>query len=292
MVCGSTDGHWAKKCPTLRRRQQAQHGYAETDTPPDQAANPVPPSDAASHEPDQDVGHCVIFDQDDADANALEEGFCFHAEDFVHDDPELQECSSGLPEFTNRAGGLLLYLRNTRVPEPLDFLPIPDDMCPVIKRLRVPEPLDDLPIPMEFCFQQSRGCNLPWLTNETMYAIIDPGCISTVCGTEWLDAFEKRLGRPLSRHTGRRTVFNFGRDSRKSTTTYVVVPATIGGKSGVIMAWLVVGKTPFLLSRASCKKMGMVLDMENGTATAKVDGQRVACNIKQSSTGHYLLRLG
>lgn len=118
--------------------------------------------------------------------------------------------------------------------------------------------------------------------------ILDSGCSKTVCGEEWFVSFVDTLSFPERQSIvefSSNSVFKFG-DGRKMTSIKCVIfPCVLAGKSVKIKTDIVECSIPLLLSKASMKRAGMIIDLINDTV--KVFGTSV--KLHTASLGHYLL---
>lgn len=103
-------------------------------------------------------------------------------------------------------------------------------------------------------------------------AIIDTACTRTVCGQEWLNSYidelsqdEKKNLRKTETHSHR--PFKFGDGKVVYSSRKLKIPAKIGQTKCHIETEVVPAKIPLLLSKASMKRAGTELDMENDCKT-------------------------
>ena len=127
------------------------------------------------------------------------------------------------------------------------------------------------------------------LMGETIGAIIlDSGCSRTVCGKYWFDAFKDTLSdEELATVTENLSsaVFRFGDGNKLRSLKSVTFPCMLAGRCIRIRTDVVDSKIPLLLSKASMKRAGMVIDLNSDTVT--VFGKVISLNT--TSLGHYIL---
>lgn len=134
-----------------------------------------------------------------------------------------------------------------------------------------------------------RDNKLQTLVDEsTGCAVLDTGCATTVCGSQWLNSYLSELSeyqRELIRMESSNSTFTFGDGNRVHSLKRVILPCNIGGIKADITTDVVDCNIPLLLSRRSMKGAKMILDFERDLL--KVSGRVI--QLKSSKSGHYLL---
>ena len=127
------------------------------------------------------------------------------------------------------------------------------------------------------------------LFGETIGAmILDLGCSKTVCGTAWLETYLETLDRnQLLEVTYEKSssVFRFGDGKRMTSLKRAIIPCVLAGKNISIRTDIVECNIPLLLSKASMKKAGMIIDTNDDTV--KVYDSKI--KLGTTSIGHYKL---
>lgn len=121
-------------------------------------------------------------------------------------------------------------------------------------------------------------------------AVIDTACTRTVCGEKWLDSYVSGLnGADVNKivNTSSKKPFKFGDGQVVYSTKMVKIPAKIGDTKCAIETEVVPSDIPLLLSKASLKKAGAVLNLENDTAV--MFKQPIALEL--TSSGHYCINI-
>ena len=129
------------------------------------------------------------------------------------------------------------------------------------------------------------------LFGETIGAmILDLGCSKTVCGVKWFETFLETLSDVKRRRIvfeKSTSYFRFGDGRRMASIKLAVIPCVLAGKNINIRTDIVECNIPLLLSKASMKKAGMVID--TNTDTVLVFGKEV--KLSTTSIGHYKLSI-
>lgn len=129
------------------------------------------------------------------------------------------------------------------------------------------------------------------LLGETIgYAIIDSGCTSTVCGSQWLDTYLDTLSNALRRTVHvepSRCPFRFGDGEIYTSNRVVDIPVFFGSQSARLRTDVVVCDIPLLLSRVSLKRADCHLDFTNDKIY--MFGEEIPITISKS--GHYCVPL-
>ena len=128
------------------------------------------------------------------------------------------------------------------------------------------------------------------LFGETIGAILDLGCSNTVCGAAWLESYLETLDDKLRIsivYDKSSSVFKFCDGKCMTSLKCAIIPCVLAGKNIHIRTDVVDCNLPLLLSKASMKKAGMIID--TNTDTAMVFG----CKVKLGTTsiGHYMLSI-
>lgn len=123
-------------------------------------------------------------------------------------------------------------------------------------------------------------------------AIIDTACTRTVCGQEWINNYIAELSqneikdmRKTETHSHR--PFKFGDGKVVYSNRKLKIPAKIGQTRCHIETEVVPASIPLLLSKASMKRAGTVLDMENDSAV--MFSKPVKLDF--TSSGHYCVNI-
>ena len=136
---------------------------------------------------------------------------------------------------------------------------------------------------------QDRNDKIDVLFGETIGAmILDLGCSKTVCGKAWLDTYLETLDSKQLleiKYEKSSSVFRFGDGKRMTSLKRAIIPCVLAGRNISIRTDVVDCNIPLLLSKASMKTAGMIINTNNDTV--KVYG----CEIKLGTTsiGHYKL---
>ena len=134
-----------------------------------------------------------------------------------------------------------------------------------------------------------RNDKIDVLFGETIGAmILDLGCSKTVCGTAWLETYLETLDSNQLlevEYENSSSVFRFGDGKRMRSLKRAIIPCVLAGKNISIRTDVVDCNIPLLLSKASMKKAGMIIDTNNDTVMV------YNCKIKLGTTsiGHYKL---
>ena len=144
----------------------------------------------------------------------------------------------------------------------------------------------------------SDECNLTLFTKEKQSdneilmtesfgcAVIDTACTRTVCGRKWLVNFLDNLSnkdRKKIVSTPSKRSFKFGDGVHVKSTENVILPVQIGDTSCKINTEVVDADIPLLLSKASLKRAGAILDLNKDEAI--MFDQPV--QLEFTSSGHY-----
>jgi hypothetical protein len=131
--------------------------------------------------------------------------------------------------------------------------------------------------------------NMDTLLGESFGSVLlDSGCSKTVCGNKWLSFYLDTLSeedKQRVHYENSRAAFRFGDGVRKVSQKCVLLPCVLAGVNINIRSDVVDCDIPLLLSKASMKKAGMVIDMVSDTV--QVFGKRL--KLGSTSIGHYIL---
>ncbi len=123
-------------------------------------------------------------------------------------------------------------------------------------------------------------------------AIIDTACTRPVCGQEWLDDYvtglsQNKLNDLIKTEEPSCRSFRFGDGKVVYSTKKLKIPAKIGQTSCHIETDVVPTNIPLLLSKASMKRAGTVLDMEEDRAVMF----NKPVKLDFTSSGHYCVNI-
>ena len=132
---------------------------------------------------------------------------------------------------------------------------------------------------LDSLMEESYGC-----------ALLDSGCSTTVCGSNWLENYCQQL----SEHDRQNVIekpsnsnFTFGDGNCMRSKMQIILPCYINGKRSNIETEVVSCNIPLLLSKKSMKKGKMCLDF--GNDTINISGEKT--KLTSSKSGHYLMPL-
>ena len=129
------------------------------------------------------------------------------------------------------------------------------------------------------------------LMNESAgCAVLDTGCINTVCGSSWLEHYMDSLtdaDRAQVLEEPSQKSFTFGDGASVKSIKRVKFPCVLGGTEGTIVTDVVPCNLPLLLSKTSMKRGKMSLFFE--TDSVAISGKKVA--LQCTTSGHYILPL-
>ena len=121
------------------------------------------------------------------------------------------------------------------------------------------------------------------LISSPGFGVVDTGCGKTLIGEQTLEQVEAMLAthrRPPAQRISKANVFRFGNGAVEQSEVTAMIPAGIGGKTGLIEAAIIKGQAPLLLGRPTLQKLGMHLDFKEGLLTV-LDGAvqvKMHCN--------------
>ncbi|VDI64595.1 Hypothetical predicted protein [Mytilus galloprovincialis] len=116
-------------------------------------------------------------------------------------------------------------------------------------------------------------------------AIIDTACTRTVCGENWFQQLLERTGDITTVTSSRE--FKFGDGKVVKSYMRTTIPAQIGSSNCKIETEIVKADIPLLLSKASLKKAGTVLDLKNDRAIMF----NKPVELEFTSSGHYCVNI-
>ncbi|CAE7835178.1 RE2 [Symbiodinium microadriaticum] len=101
-----------------------------------------------------------------------------------------------------------------------------------------------------------------------LLAITDTACSKSVTGQSWLDSYIQtaRQAGVKVEFIDAQDDFRFGASKLFRSTYQATIHFSIGGRCFMVRAAVVQGEVPLLLSRSVLSGLGMVYDVENGTA--------------------------
>ena len=101
-----------------------------------------------------------------------------------------------------------------------------------------------------------------------LLAITDTACSKSVTGQSWLDSYIQaaRQAGVKVEFVDAQDDFRFGASKLFRSTYQATIHFSIGGRCFMVRAAVVQGEVPLLLSRSVLSGLGMVYDVENGTA--------------------------
>ena len=142
----------------------------------------------------------------------------------------------------------------------------------------------------EDCFVNDQP-NLGSLVHETLAcAVIDSGCTKTVVGRNWINYYKETLDEDqlrLMMIEKCATPFRFGDGLEVVSTEKIKIPGRIGKSNILVEANIVERDLPLLLSKASLKKAGAVLDFTSDTL--QFNGECI--NLFETESKHYCIPL-
>ena len=115
-------------------------------------------------------------------------------------------------------------------------------------------------------------------------ALVDSGCVTSVCGKDWLDDYKKGSSSKIIEEPAKKN-FRFGDGPPQESTTIVKLPINLCGKDRVLHAFVISGEIPLLLSRTALSEFEALMDFKNDTIC--MDGVEQAMHV--AATGHYVV---
>ena len=135
------------------------------------------------------------------------------------------------------------------------------------------------------------SCYIESFLSETINkAILDSGCIHTICGRKWLDCYVDSLSDGEARQIAYEKSehkFRFGDGKIYQSNELVKIPANIGGKKVFIQTDVIDCPLPLLLSQNSMRKADTKIDFSSDKAN--MFGTEIDLTFTQS--GHYFIPL-
>ena len=144
---------------------------------------------------------------------------------------------------------------------------------------------------MGFAGQSSDCVKLNNLVRESQgCAVLDTGCSTTVCGTQWLKMYMDSLDdfeRQQVTESPSSATFTFGDGTTIKSVKKLTLPCWIAGIRATLSTDVVDCNIPLLLSKQSMKKAKMCLNFGEDIATVGAHTIKLKC----SSSGHYVIPL-
>ena len=129
------------------------------------------------------------------------------------------------------------------------------------------------------------------MKDEVGITVLDTGCIKTVSGQRWFNAFVDTLRnetRNMISAEPSNNIFKFGGGTRLKSLGMFSVPCSIAGRNIVLKTDIVdQSDLPCLLSKESMKKAGVCIDV--GNDSIKIFGKEM--KLETNRSGHYTLQL-
>lgn len=135
------------------------------------------------------------------------------------------------------------------------------------------------------------SCYIESFLGETFNkAILDSGCINTVCGEEWMKCYLDSLDENdlhLVQEQPSSKMFRFGDGKTYNASKQVSIPAIIGERKVMIETHVVQCAIPLLLSRKSMQKAHTKIDFKKNKAV--MFGKEI--ELMFTTSGHYFIPL-
>ena len=129
------------------------------------------------------------------------------------------------------------------------------------------------------------------MKDEVGITVLDTGCIKTVSGQRWFNAFVDTLKndtRNMISAEPSSNIFKFGGGTRLKSLGMFSVQCSIAGRNIVLVTDIVdQSDLPYLLSKESMKKAGVCIDV--GNDCIKIFGKQM--KLETNRSGHYTLQL-
>ena len=139
------------------------------------------------------------------------------------------------------------------------------------------------------CTSSNEIQNLNNLVNESKdCAIVDSGCVTTVCGNPWADTFIDSLSPELRSQIEvqpSNQTFTFGDGKTYTSKRKIKLPCWLGGLRGEFYTDVIDCNIPLLLSRKSMKAIDAVLHFKKEEMTIQGGGTHQTINYKIRSSG-------
>ena len=100
------------------------------------------------------------------------------------------------------------------------------------------------------------------------HALLDSGCTSTVCGTDWIDCYINSLSDRLKckvKYSEANNSFKFGAGGVMKSIKRLTIPCFIAGDETTLTTDVIEKDLPLLLSKTDMKKRKMCLNLGNDT---------------------------
>ena len=124
-------------------------------------------------------------------------------------------------------------------------------------------------------------------------AVVDTGCVNTVCGKAWLTKYMETLSeydRSRVKEAPSDQCFTFGSGESAYSTKKVTLPCWINKIRGEVITDVVDCDIPLLLGRIAIERMGIIIDGQKRKLYFGALRQTVDMDV--SSSGHYLMPIG
>ena len=124
-------------------------------------------------------------------------------------------------------------------------------------------------------------------------AVIDTGCVNTVCGKSWLTNYMNNLSdydKSLVKETPSVQSFTFGSGETFYSSKKITLPCYINKIRGEVVTDVVDCGIPLLLGRIAIERLRIIIDGQKRKLYFGVLNQNV--DLKISSSGHYLMPIG
>ena len=121
-------------------------------------------------------------------------------------------------------------------------------------------------------------------------AVLDTGCINTVCSSAWLERCLDMLPdseRVKILEESSPKSFIFGDGATVSSLKRVSLPCLIGGYRSTLVTDIVRCNIPILMSKTALKRAKLCIHFESDSAI--ISGNNVS--LQYASSGHYILPL-
>ena len=129
------------------------------------------------------------------------------------------------------------------------------------------------------------------LRDEVVVTVLDTGCVKTVTGQAWFDAFVDSLSLQTRKRISAEpsdNVFKFGGGTKLKSLGLFSLPCSLAGHNIVLRTDVVKqDELPLLLSKDSMKKAGVSIDVATDNIT--IFGQNM--HLETNLSGHYTLQL-
>ena len=141
------------------------------------------------------------------------------------------------------------------------------------------------------CTSSEKEKSMANLVKESKdHAILDSGCITTVCGETWLKSYMTGLPKGYTSKIKIRSseeTFTFGDGKAITSNRKIQLPCWINGIQGTFTTDVVNNNIPLLLSKNSMQAINLELKFKNNMAT--VLENNIPIKLKTTSSGHLAL---